>query len=221
MVHKVFAPFAARQAWFVGGFDSITQTFSWEVYDVMDEPLTLTLPFRQWTKESIKILEQLSPPKDRRWRFVVKLALEDEKLFVEPISILRAEDRERPVFNLAFDTLAESGNARVSGSTKEDDDEFEPEEENVLELSVKGSLSKVLSEVNRRLEAIAETGIQTGLAAHRDWLIKSHREVHGFGLTALAKVLDALSRQSSPASTVVKARYLTHLHSQATAHLRS
>ena len=202
-------------------FDEIAQVFRWEVYDDTDQALTLTLPFRNWTKESIKILEQLSPPKNQHWRFIVKLALEDEKLFVEPISILRAEDRERPVFHLAFDSLTEPSGTRVSEGSREDDDQIEGEEEEALEpgISIKGSLSKVLSEINRRLEAIAETGIQTGLAAHREWFTKSQREVHGFGLTALAKVLDALSRQSSPAN-VVKARYLTHLHSQATAHLK-
>lgn len=203
------------------GFDSITQTFSWEVYDEMDEALTLTLPFRHWTKESIRILEQLSPPKNHKWRFVVKLALEDQMLLVEPISILRAEDTERPVFHLAFDTLVETDQAKVSGGPTEDDEAIELEVEEVLEagLPAGGALAKVLAEINGRLEAIAETGIHSGLAVHRDWFTKSQQEVYGFGLTSLAQALNALARQSSPASTVVKARYLTHLHSQATAHL--
>ena len=124
--------------------------------------------------------------------------------------------------SFAFDSLTQPSGTRVSDGSREDDDQIEDEEDEALEpeVSVKGSLAKVLSETNRRLEAIAETGIQTGLAAHREWFTKSQREVYGFGLTALAKVLDALSRQSSPASTVVKARYLTHLHSQAVAHLK-
>jgi len=208
-------------------FDSITQTFTWEVYDEMDEALTLTLPFRHWTKESIRILEQLSPPKNQNWRFVVKLALEDQILFVEPISILRAEDREQPVFHLAFDTLVETDQAKVSAGARDDltllleDDAIEPEVEEMAEsgLPPGSTLAKVLAEINRRLEAIAETGVHSDLSVHRDWFTKSHREVYGFGLTSLAEVLNALATQSSPASTIVKARYLTHLHSQATTHV--
>ena len=91
--------------------------------------------------------------------------------------------------------------------------------EKIISLPAGGALAKVLAEINRRLEAIGETGIHSGLPVHRDWFTKSQREVYGFGLTSLAHALSALSRQSSPASTVVKARYLTHLHSQATTHL--
>src|SRR6185295_849882 len=31
-------------------FDSISQTFSWDLYDEADETLTLTLEFRDWSK---------------------------------------------------------------------------------------------------------------------------------------------------------------------------
>lgn len=207
----------------VRSFDSIEQVFSWEIYDENDELLTLTLPFRDWTKESIKILEQLSPPKNHDWKFVVKLTREDEKLFVEPISILRPEDVKKPVFNLAFDTLVQPGLVdtmkKKLTALFEDEPGIEPEEEVLeTELRLKGALSQTLREINKHLEAIAETGIRSGLAAHRDWFTRSHREVHGFGLTALADILHALSTASSPDS-IVKARYLTHLHSQAAAHL--
>ena len=48
------------------------------------------------------------------------------------------------------------------------------------------------------------------------WFEKSHREVHGAGLTCLAGVLEALmeSPQALP-SVVLRARFLAHLHSQA------
>lgn len=200
-------------------FDAISQNFYWEVYDQAGESLTLTLPFRDWTKESIQILEQLSPPHDCEWKFVVRL-VQDDQLFVEPISILRAENSEQPVFQLAFDTLPQANDAKIEASSLRADEETdESDEERIGEdqLPVVGSLSKVLVEMNRRLEAIAETGIHTGLPAHRDWFSKSRQDVHGFGLTALASVLDTLT---SP-EAVVRARYLTHLYSQATTHLVS
>jgi hypothetical protein len=201
-------------------FDSISQNFYWEVYDQADESLTLTLPFRDWTKESIQILEQLSPPHDCEWKFVVRLVDQDDHLFVEPISILRAENSEQPVFQLAFDTLPQANDAKIEASSLRADEETdESDEERIGEdqLPAVGSLSKVLVEVNRRLEAIAETGIHTGLPVHRDWFSKSRQDIHGFGLTALASVLDPLSSSEA----VIRARYLTHLYSQATTHLVS
>ena len=199
-------------------FDAISQNFYWEVYDQADESLTLTLPFRDWTKESIQILEQLSPPQDCEWKFVVRLVHQDDQLFVEPISILRAENGEQPVFQLAFDTLPQTDDAKTEQIISRADEETEESDEERIgedQLPATGSLSRVLVEVNRRLEAIAETGIHTGLPAHRDWFSKSRQDIHGFGLTALASILDTLS---SP-EAVVRARYLTHLYSQAVTHL--
>jgi hypothetical protein len=192
-------------------FEPLSQTFYWEVYDQLDQSLTLTLPFRDWTKDSIKTLEQLSPPKDGSWRFVVRAGYENDTLLVEPISILRPEDHKQPVFHLAFDSHEQQ--AGTTNASLDDDTIELPEDE-----PVEGKLPAVLTEMNRRLEAVAESGVQTGIPAHREWFNKSRQEVHSFGLTALAPLLDSLSRESSP-KAVVKARYLTHLYSQATTHL--
>lgn len=181
-------------------FDPISQTFTWEVYDALNQPLTMSLPFRNWTKESINILETLSPPATSRWRFVARLGLNDDQLFVEPISILRPEDSETPVFNLAFD------NKNSDESSVEEEYRNDSEEICVP--------TGVIDEMNERLQAIAEAGVRSAAGPHREWFAKSQSEAHDLGLTALAKVLKMLSTSSSP-SLVLKARFLTHLHSQA------
>ena len=94
-------------------FDAISQTFTWEVFDEMNRVLRLTLPFRDWTEESIRILEQLSPPQGATWRFVVRLVHQDDKVFVEPISILRTENKQSPVYQLAFDSLPQQAGGSV------------------------------------------------------------------------------------------------------------
>ena len=208
-------------------FDSINQSFCWEVYDEFNRSLTLTLPFRDWTKESIKVLEQLAPPADQTWRFVVKASLQDRELLVEPVSILRAGNSDSPVFHLAFDSLPQTNATAVAstaGDTAASDDD-EIEETDTLEvveadLPPRGSLHNVLSEMNRRLEAIAEAGMQSGMAAHREWFTKSHEDAFKFGFTPLARVLEKLAGPAATPGTVVKARYLTHLYSQATEQLR-
>jgi len=206
-------------------FDPITQTFRWEVYDALAQPLTLSLPFRDWTKESIRMLEELVPPSDFTWKFLVRIAGDGGHLVVEPISILRPENAAHPVFQLAFDSLP-PGAAVVAGKERAPlDDETLPVEEDdsvgaaETESPVRGSLAGVISELNRRLEAIAETGIQNGLTTHRDWFARSQQEVHGFGLTVLAKSLALLSRPSATPAAVLRTRYLSHLHSQAVSHV--
>jgi hypothetical protein len=184
----------------------------------------LSLPFRDWTKESIRILEELSPPPDSSWKFVVRLTGDGANFSVEPISILRPENTEHPVFQLAFDSLPR-GTAVIGKETTPLDDEALTMEEDQSAggaetgTPVRGSLYRVISEVNRRLEAIAETGMQNGLATHRDWFAKTHQEVHGFGLTVLARSLAMLSRPSATPAAILRTRYLSHLHSQAVSHV--
>ncbi len=203
-------------------FDPITQTFSWVVYDGLAQPLTLSLPFRDWTKESIRMLEELMPPPDFSWKFVVRVAGEGSHLVVEPISILRPENAGHPVFQLAFDSLPQGTAVQTEKETGPlDDGVLEDEGAGPVETGapLRGVLAEVISEVDRRLEAVAETGLQNGLATHRDWFAKSQREVHGFGLTVLAKSLAALSHPSATAAALLRTRYLSHLHSQAASHV--
>jgi hypothetical protein len=207
-------------------FDAISQTFTWEVFDEMNRVLRLTLPFRDWTKESIRILEQLSPPQGATWRFVVRLVHQDDKVFVEPISILRTENKESPVYQLAFDSLPQQAGGSVSQQSTEaavDEDGFQDEEivdgvEN--NLPARGSLTGIVTELNRRLETIAEAGTQKGLTTHRDWFLASRQDVNAFGLTALANALSTLSKPSAQPDAILKTRYLTHIHMQALSHLR-
>jgi hypothetical protein len=204
-------------------FDEISQSFSWETYDQVNEVLTLSLPFRDWTRESIRTLEELSPSAGSAWRFVVRLAYEDDELLVEPISILRS-DETLPVFQLAFDSFKDRASIGVRS-----DGASEPEEElDLAELPIDdankplvpgtASLGRVLTELNSRLLAIAETGVQRGLATQRKFFSQSTVEVHALGLTTLAKSLNSLAAESS-ARSVLRTRYLTYLHTQATAHL--
>jgi hypothetical protein len=209
-------------------FDQISQTFHWETCDVNDEVLTLSLPFRDWTQQSIRRLEELSPPEGSPWRLIVRLAYEDEELSVEPISILRPEVKTHPVFQLAFDSFGdEEIKAPVAAATSAAEPDFEDIESGEGELTsvseafvpARAAVGRVLTELNSRLLAIAETGAQKGLANHRHWFSQSTREAYGLGLTALAKSLGSLAHENSTAAVVLRARYLTYLHAQATPHL--
>jgi hypothetical protein len=144
-------------------------------------------------------------------------------LLVEPISILRSGET-LPVFQLAFDSFTQSagGGFRNNGvaETEQESDLADLQMDDVIEplVPVTASLGRVLTELNNRLLAIAETGVQRGVATQRKFFSQSTVEVHALGLTTLAKSLNSLAVESSPRS-VLRTRYLTYLHTQATAHL--
>jgi hypothetical protein len=209
-------------------FDPISQTFHWETYDVTNELLTLSLPFRDWNQQSIRTLEELSPLEGSRWRLIVRLVYEDEEFSVEPISILRPDEKATPVFQLAFDSFGDEQNKGLASvSTSNDAPDLEDIESSEDELTVvseesvpsRVALGRVLTELNSRLIAIAETGAQKGLATHRQWFTQSTSETYSLGLTVLAKSLSALAHDDSTAAVVLRTRYLTYLHAQATPHL--
>jgi hypothetical protein len=205
-------------------FDSIAQTLSLDVYDDADQLLTLSLPFRDWSKEAIRTLEAIKPPQELRWRVLARMALRDDSLSVEPISIFRPENPSAPIFRLAFDTVPKQAGPKESFNFEDeiDDEESLDEEDTELDEEVAPSRTYVYSaitELNRRLQAIAETGSRNGLEGHRQWLEKVVQEFHHSGLTCLASAVEELRAESSkPARAVLRARYLTHLHAQATAH---
>src|SRR5262249_12091511 len=141
------------------------------------------------------------------WRFVARLLYEDDELLIEPISILRSEDKTSPVFQLAFDSFSgqkPKGDAidimvnPAAGSLDErdlDEGQFdEPEADAVKEPFVPGTagLGRVLTDLNSRLLTIAQTAAQKGLAMHQQSFLRSTKELHGLGLTTLARSLSSL-----------------------------
>jgi hypothetical protein len=151
---------------------------------------------------------------------LVRLVVQADELLVEPISILRTEKNDSPVFQLSFDPLGD--HARQPDSDRDDveDPQLDEEVGNTAESLVipNVTLNRVLTELNEHLLAIAETGIQKGMATHQQWFSESTAEVHTLGLTALAKAMDTLANQKFSPAQILRTRYLTHLHSQAVSH---
>jgi len=203
-------------------FDSTTQTFRWDLHDASGLALSISLPFRDWTKEAIRALEGLAPPEASGWRVVVRVAGGSDGLVVEPISILRPENREAPVFHLAFDVPAPVTSAKEAETSEEpseaDASIIEEEDAGLNEPSgmAGGYSQRIFGETIRRLDAIAEAGCRLGLEAHRGWFEQSRRDAYDSGLTSLARAFDRLADPSmfSP-RVILQARYLIHLHMQA------
>jgi hypothetical protein len=211
-------------------FDEISQTFNWEAHDAANEVAILALPFRDWTKESIRTLEELNAPEGSQWRFVVRLIYEDEELVVEPISILRSDDETSPVFQLAFDSFGEqkpkseaidTAFAKLDELDLEDEQLDEREVGDVTEpfIPTTVALGRVLTDLSSRLLTIAETGAQKGIATHQQSLLQLTKELHALGLTTLARSLSSLAHQSSSAAGILRTRYLAYLHTQATSQI--
>jgi hypothetical protein len=200
-------------------FDSVTQTFRWDVYDAAGERLQLTLPFEHWSKDAIGTLEGLKPAAESRWQILVNLALHDAELQAQPISILQPENRESPIFHLAFDAApSQSASKKVRAAAKLDESDAEPEEasdDDAAEVE-SAPLGSTLAAFEQRLASVAEAGATAGIDEHRKWFAQAQTEMHLAGFTALAAVLGTLANPSAhTAANLLKASYLLHLHAQA------
>jgi hypothetical protein len=155
-------------------YDPITQSFTWELYDEVDQLATMSLPFRDWSKDAIRMLEGLNPKQGSRWRIVTRAAMHDASLSIEPISILRPEAPERPAFQLAFDTIPAGAPQRREPTAGEDDDEA-PDEEELLEEAGgarHADLNRFISELDGLLLSIAEKGCQGVEQPNQEWFEK-------------------------------------------------
>jgi hypothetical protein len=142
--------------------------------------------------------------------------MRDGALVVEPISILRPDSTDAPVFHLAFDpvpkktTVPEPPFAGAAETTDEDETEEQPVEDAPC---LSGTLfaQTALAEINRRLTSIAEAGCQGEVRAHSAWFARIRPELHASGLTCMAEGVAGLQLSVS-APAVLRARYLSHLH---------
>jgi hypothetical protein len=203
-------------------YDSITQTLTWDVYDDSGQRLRLSLPFEDWSKDAIRTLEALTPPAESCWKVVANLAIRDDGLEVQPVSFMRSENNESPVFNLAFDaTPRQSLSTRPSPATEPNDDEnaelAEPAATDET-IAVSGYLNRVLTEFEQLLESVAEAGTSGGINEQRQWFSLAQVDMHRAGLTALAAVTSTLANPSTNiAAGLLRARYFLHLYAQASA----
>ena len=199
-------------------YDPISQSFAWDIYDQAHDLIVMSLPFREWSQDAIRVLEALEPEENSRWRVIVRTALRDGALSIEPISILRPGVIDRPVFQLAFDTPARSGAKRKSEAEASEDDADSVGEEELLEEETVSPahthVSKFVSELNAQLLSIAEMGCQNADRSSQ-WFAKRQRDLFGAGFTLLAGVTSSLAQAAIAPSDVLRIRYLAYLHAQA------
>jgi hypothetical protein len=200
-------------------YDSVAQTFRWDVYDAAGERLQLTLPFEHWSQNAIRTLEGLNPPAESRWRIVANITARDGGLEAQPVSILQPENRESPIFHLAFDAAPVQpapNQTPKDGRPEENDAEPEEASDDDAPEAESAALESTLAAFEQRLAAVAEAGATAGMEEHRAWFSQAQAAMHRAGFTALAATLGTLAAPSQhTAANLLKARYLLHLHAQA------
>jgi hypothetical protein len=202
-------------------YDVISQSFAWHVYDRADEPVVMSLPFRDWSQDAIHVLEALEPKENSGWRIVVRAALRDGALSVEPISILRPEIADHPVFQLAFDVAPANSatGTRFAAPATADDDDPAGEDTLLEDESVESGYARVsqsISELGRQLVSLAEMGCQNAERSNREQFTKWHSDLSSSGLTLLAGAAILLADPAGIAPCdVLRVRYVAYLHAQA------
>ena len=199
-------------------FDSVTQTFTWEVYDESGQRFVLSLPFEDCSKETIHKLEGLTPTAESRWKILAILAAGDQ---AQPVSILCPGDSTSPIFHLAFDAIPKQSPAKRPPAAEEQVEDMNSAPDETAEIDLQpdsGRLVKVLAEFEQRLVSIAETGTTGGGQEDQLWFSQSKVDLRHRGLTALGAIAAKLARPSSNfAADLLKARYLLYIHGQASA----
>ena len=184
-------------------YDSVTQTFLWDVYDPSGELLRLTLPFEEWSKDAIRVLEGLRPEPASRWQIVTSLTIRGADLQAQPISILRPENSASPIFHLAFDT--NPLHSPSQGIHPADDSvghvtESE-EQQNVEDVEDDAAfVGGLLASLEQRITSIAESGTNAGVEEHRAWFVAARPDLHRAGFTALGALLGVLTNSSKHAA---------------------
>jgi hypothetical protein len=202
-------------------YDVISQSFAWDVYDRSDELIVMSLPFREWSQDAIRVLEALEPRENSGWRVICRAAIRDGVLSVEPLSILRPEATDHPVFQLTFDVVPAKLATGIAPDAKPagDDDDVTGEDALLADESVEpgyAHLSQSLSELSRQLVNLAEMGCQNGERSNQEKFKKWHQDLSSSGLTALANVAIRLAEPTGIAPCdLLRARYIAYLHAQA------
>ena len=173
-----------------------------------------------------KLVQELQPERNlsHQQLFQVMFAMQSTSLVEHQLNggklTLVKQDSGTAKFDLIVSLV--EGDDEVSGGIEYRQELFEEETAGLdgPQVPNKTHLYNLLNELNRRLLAIAETGCRSGLAANREWIEKSRRDMAAAGLTCFAALLDELSKASSSAArSLLKTRFLTHLHTQAAAQL--
>jgi hypothetical protein len=200
-------------------FNSVMQTLVWDVHDVHGQCLRLSLPFHDWSKDAIRTLEGLQSSTESTWQVLANLSNQDAELQAQPISILRPENLESPIFHLAFDAIPQHLSPQPTSLADDlEGNETEPEDlphgEEVQENAA--NLVGLLASLEQRLASIAEAGTAAGMEEHRLWFVRAQADLHRAGFTVLAALLGGLAKPSvHAAADLLRTRYLLHLHAQA------
>ena len=207
-------------------FDNVKQTLFWDVYDDAENLLQLSLPFEELSKDTVRALETLKPPSASHWKIVVNFSLGDRGLIVMPVSILDVENAKAPVFHLAFDAQPSHTSRRQTKKEAEQEGETDltPEEFAVDDefQNASPSLRGFLTEIERRLIAIAEAGTASGRLETLPWISSIQSEAHRAGLTSLSTAMRGLAdTKSVAAQKLIQARYLVHLYGIASGRIAS
>jgi hypothetical protein len=208
--------FAMKPAsWAQRGFDSVTQVFSWLLFDANGRPLTLEMGFDAFSEPGIRYLERVALESLRDAVLIGRLQRSSGRLSLHPYSIHR-QDGE--IVHLCLDTVSPaSAHTPVAAPAQEDDtwqNDEDHEEETERRSAFSPTLNRIFDEADEALLIAAEAGIagMSPLLIARFTRIADRSErlgLHGLE-SALRKVITR-----PEADRVLRCAYLSLLHRRA------
>ncbi len=207
-------------------FNELQQRFSWSLLDQHEAALEISLPWADMHEKSIEFLEAVKPDRDQLSAVVVRVAINDGLLFIEPLTLLsRGTSRGDQVLCPAFDwsriqsthssllerLRAKFGRDRIVTTTAEEDGS----DEVPFRESLPPNLERPLAEVESLLHRIAESGTARLNGLTRTRLNELGDMAQRLSFSELAPTMNRLAREVATAQSVITANYLCRLHREA------
>jgi hypothetical protein len=198
-------------AWSQRGYNAVTQVFSWVLLDSQRRPLTLEVPFEQYSEPAIKYLEGV-PVEPLQDAVIIGRVLRTSRgLSLYPFSI---HLQNGVVCHLHIDNAKVDSALNSAGAQGNENEEFDGEEENEPAIALSPAVGRLLDEVDEALLVVAETGIaginQLRIERLRQIIPRAER----IGLQGLASGLGIVVAHPQ-AGSALRCFYLSQLYRRA------
>ncbi|HWB61605.1 MAG TPA: hypothetical protein VG733_19135 [Chthoniobacteraceae bacterium] len=199
-------------------FDEQKQLFQWEIFDGNNASFLLAVPYRDWTAQAIKFLEDMNSTGESQWRFVARIFPSEIGIAAEPLALHRIGASDGAIVHLAFSAAGKKApktsvlNAVLNVFRENDDDWDEEEEAEETVSPIPRVVENLLGRIEKTVERTSESGIASlDMAA----LASLAKDAQRLGMIPLAKTLGGpATGPADMARMILKVRYICSLYRQ-------
>jgi hypothetical protein len=189
------------------------QTLVWPLLDPQGQLLLLTMPFDEINQRAIEALERIDPTRDPPWGIVGRVSFSGTEVQLWPYALFR--DKRSPearIQNLNLDGEGDGPKPQPGGSAAEAADSAEESPEFMTQGFA--AIVKQWAGLEDELQRLAETGARGLVPTAETRFLALAQDLRNRGLAPLGDCLEPFGLSRSPASLLLKMKYLCMLHGE-------